>query len=517
MVSDQSWETIFRYVGAEKHGFKTDGPLFIEASDINKACQGFSATGKKEVRLLCSQLTRESRPEVFVEQGLFLLPVQNGRYCAVQGEGYVDIPEIRGDAQAYPSKLNFEPETSKAGDSKMRHLNFAFASGLLGHFMQDDSLVFTVQGKKRAPGFSFNVGDNRIETRGVQTQVSAGYEGEDKLVLVVAKDPKAGNAIIRQLFYPFRMWSEFTGKEVVTLLFEGREREGKTEFYFWKYEFKNETDYNSIHLSNSGKYCLGRKNDKEKPPLAAERGPAAETSRQKPSSPDSPPQGKDKITLSEAKNRAAEFIGVQFSEIFLPEDLAGMKRDKGLSGKLLEKLIGVPAGPDLHDFVDGELKTTKCRRDGSPQERTIFITQISRDIDKILAETPFESSRLYRKIKRLLLVPICKEGEPHEWKFLPPIHVDLATPQWHEMARQLKDDYHSIAEQLREHIENSEDGFIHTSNGEYIQIRSKDSGPTYHPIRSTMYGREVSNKNHAFYFLPSFMKELQKISPDYPC
>ena len=32
-----------------------------------------------------------------------------------------------------------------------------------------------------------------------------------------------------------------------------------------------------------------------------------------------------------------------------------------------------------------------------------------------------------------------------------------------------------------------------------------------------MYGREVSNKNHAFYFLPSFMKELQEISPDYPC
>ena len=35
--------------------------------------------------------------------------------------------------------------------------------------------------------------------------------------------------------------------------------------------------------------------------------------------------------------------------------------------------------------------------------------------------------------------------------------------------------------ELKEHIETSKDGFIHTSNGRHIQVRSKDSKP-YHPI-----------------------------------
>ena len=65
--------------------------------------------------------------------------------------------------------------------------------------------------------------------------------------------------------------------------------------------------------------------------------------------------------------------------------------------------------------------------------------------------------------------------------------------------KRLQKEVNNICKQLRYHIENSHDGFIHTSNGEHIQIRSKDSQP-YHPIYSSTYGRYVSNKNHAFYF-----------------
>ena len=54
------------------------------------------------------------------------------------------------------------------------------------------------------------------------------------------------------------------------------------------------------------------------------------------------------------------------------------------------------------------------------------------------------------------------------------------------------------------HIETSPDRRIHTSNGQHIQVRSKDSMP-YHPIYSGVYGRYVSNKNHAFYFRKEFV------------
>lgn len=55
------------------------------------------------------------------------------------------------------------------------------------------------------------------------------------------------------------------------------------------------------------------------------------------------------------------------------------------------------------------------------------------------------------------------------------------------------------------------DGFVHTSNGKHIQVRSKDSMP-YHPIYSNIYGREVSDKNHAFYFQKQFVYDIKRIN-----
>jgi DNA mismatch repair protein MutH len=68
---------------------------------------------------------------------------------------------------------------------------------------------------------------------------------------------------------------------------------------------------------------------------------------------------------------------------------------------------------------------------------------------------------------------------------------------------------------LKQHIETSADGYIHTSNGRHIQVRSKDAKDArghYHPIYSTTYGRNVSNKNHAFYFQKQFVYDIKKMS-----
>lgn len=161
------------------------------------------------------------------------------------------------------------------------------------------------------------------------------------------------------------------------------------------------------------------------------------------------------------------------------------------------------------DFEDGELKTNKCDETGKPKE-TIFITQVSSMIDDLLQNKPFEETSLFEKIDNILYVPVCKVGEPAEWSFLESIHVDLNEERFFSLREQLHKDYDTICQLLNHHIENSDDGFIHTSNGKFMQIRSKDSKP-YHPIYSNVYGREVSNKNHAFYFKKQFVGEIRRI------
>lgn len=200
-------------------------------------------------------------------------------------------------------------------------------------------------------------------------------------------------------------------------------------------------------------------------------------------------------------------VGIEFHQIFTEEELSNVIIPKGRTGQLLEVLIGLKNTSARLDFTDGELKTNKVNRLGKPLE-TMFITQISTHIDEILDRKNFYDTYLYEKIRNLLYVPICKEGDPRNWMVLPPVHVELTSPKFIDICRQIEEDYYDIVEQLHNHIQNSDDGFIHTSNGEFIQIRSKDLKP-YSPIYSNNYGRYISNKNHAFYFKKAFMTVIQ--------
>lgn len=251
MASHISWAKIFDDYHVLEHDFST-GPFYIDAASIKRSVQEFTKTTEKEVRILCKMDTRESVPQILKENGLFLLPVKNGKYALVKGDGYIDIPDIEGKAEEYSSKLSFVLESSKIGNSEMQHLDFAYASSIIRTFMDEPSLVLTIRGRKYTPEFNFRVGKQEIAVKSVQTEVDAGYEGENKLVLIEAKNSKTKNTIIRQLYYPYRQWSERTAKEVAVLFFEKR----RSEYLIWEYSFADKNDYNSIVLKRSKKYKI---------------------------------------------------------------------------------------------------------------------------------------------------------------------------------------------------------------------------------------------------------------------
>ncbi|MBK6910895.1 MAG: hypothetical protein IPH10_08205 [bacterium] len=120
--------------------------------------------------------------------------------------------------------------------------------------MKDDSLVLTIRGRKFTPAFSLNVGKYKIDTKGVQTEVDAGYEGKSKIVLIEAKDSRLANVIIRQMYYPYRQWKIETGKEVVPVFFEKSGDTGRIRI--WQLEFTDDNDYNSIRVVRSGTYFI---------------------------------------------------------------------------------------------------------------------------------------------------------------------------------------------------------------------------------------------------------------------
>lgn len=248
-MNNNSWLAIFEKYKIYNHNFK-ESPFELTAQMIKNATSHFKKTNEREVRILCKQDTREDRPEKFIDNNLFILPIKNGIYNIIKGEGYVDIPKITDKSLIYKSKLDFDLDTSKVGNSEMQHLDFAYASSLIRTFIGDNSLVLTIRGRKYTPKFSFQVGKQIIEVESVQTEVDAGYEGKNCIVLIEAKNSSTHNTIIRQLFYPFKQWSNYTNKEIKTLFFE----RNKDIYSIWQFEFTDKNDYNSIRLVKSAKY-----------------------------------------------------------------------------------------------------------------------------------------------------------------------------------------------------------------------------------------------------------------------
>ena len=218
------------------------------------------------------------------------------------------------------------------------------------------------------------------------------------------------------------------------------------------------------------------------------------------------PEDLIRMTTAEALPLLQAARGIPFRELFAGHP-ADLYTNKGNVGQMLERYIGLRLGNALVDFADGELKSNKTSPDGKPLE-TIAITQIKSVIDTLIAEprTPFADSNVRKKINHMLLVPVVKEPakETESWYVLDVVRVEIVPDS--ALYRQLEADYNTICEQLRAHVETSPDGFIHTSSGHYLQVRSKDSIP-YKPIESAAYGRAVSDKNHAFYFRKRFMED----------
>jgi len=212
------------------------------------------------------------------------------------------------------------------------------------------------------------------------------------------------------------------------------------------------------------------------------------------------------MKLEDSIPQLEKVVGIPFGSLM--KKIPNLKLDKGKTGKILESLLGLPPSNKLRDFEDGELKTNKADHNGKPLE-TMFIMQISKAFDNIISNESFRDSRLYKKIKKVIYVPVCKIGPVENWYFHPYLKWDLKKDL--SLCNILEQDYNIIREKVKVDLSNCSDRFIHTSSGDFIQIRTKDAKP-YNPIYSNTFKRYVSNKNFAFYFKKEFMIYLQRRS-----
>ena len=247
--TEKGWAAIFEGM-ALGDKLDSEGIAFVSADDIRR-------WGKREPRLMTKFDSREERPRTL--RRVTVLPTENGRYALVVGDGYSDVETVdqltyhRSDRLQGIESLPWRTQLS----SESQVIDSAMLASVIRDFTGEDELSLTIRGRLRTPEFKFRFDgaevSHELDVSGVQVEVDAGYEGEQIYVLE-AKMGGRSDFIVRQLYYPFRMWTEIgeINKPVVPLLLTYSNR----TYSLRMYSFSDSELYNSIELVLARDYVL---------------------------------------------------------------------------------------------------------------------------------------------------------------------------------------------------------------------------------------------------------------------
>lgn len=246
--NQKAWEKLF-----EKHNIlqaiEQNGFFEITATQINEF---------REARLMTKFDHRVNLPELFNKNDLSILPISRGSYIISHFEAYEDFEEINSEiiGATFPShieSIDYQNITSEA-----TAINTAFVSGILGDFIGDNEILPTVSGRMSSNIFSYNIRNTKkdiyvpIRVENSQIEIDGGYEGLESLALLEAKNSLSDDFLIRQLYYPYRLWSNNIRKPVKPIFMTY----SNSIFNLYEYCFEDVNNYNSLVLVKQKNYSF---------------------------------------------------------------------------------------------------------------------------------------------------------------------------------------------------------------------------------------------------------------------
>ncbi len=194
---------------------------------------------------------RGARPQILQKNGLFLLPETNGSYLLLREDGYCDLPASKAsEIEDFEAQFPFPLVSLRDATSEMSQLDRLFQCKLIEKVIGAGEIFATIRGRRFAPHFDYHVGDlGQFSARGIQYEVDQGYETRDEIVLFEAKNTTPNNFLIRQIYFPYRVYLNRFGKRVRTFFFNYNAVSGVYSFH--EYKFAEPLQYRSIEICKS--------------------------------------------------------------------------------------------------------------------------------------------------------------------------------------------------------------------------------------------------------------------------
>jgi hypothetical protein len=247
--NDAAWEKLF-----ETHRIIEEvnnrGVYEISALNINQ---------QREARLMTKFDHYIQLPSLFKANDLTIQPNSRGTYLIGHFASYQEIPNNEAlEIEEVPFPANIETINPDNIYSESAALLCAYNAGIIARLLEEE-ISLTVLGRMSTGRFNYFIDDSRRETpyeirvNNSQLEIDSGFEGLRVFALVEAKNESVNDFLVRQLYYPYRLWKSKTTKTVIPIFMTY----SNDVFSFYVFQFGEERRYNSIELVKQKKYRIG--------------------------------------------------------------------------------------------------------------------------------------------------------------------------------------------------------------------------------------------------------------------
>jgi hypothetical protein len=247
-ANDRAWETLFERHNILKEVDK-NGFFEIESPQINK---------ERESRLMAKFDHSVNLPDIFRDNHLSILPISRSKYVIGKFDTHFEVKydsEIEVIPFEFPPGIESIDYTNLYSESSALHC--AFNIGIIDDLFGEKT-AYTVSGRMSTESFDFNIINSfankpySIKVKNSQCEIDAGFESNNYFLLIEAKNYAIDDFLIRQLYYPYRLWSKKMAKKVIPVLMTY----SNDIFSFFIYEFSNDENYNSLKLREQKNYTI---------------------------------------------------------------------------------------------------------------------------------------------------------------------------------------------------------------------------------------------------------------------
>lgn len=247
--TNQAWGLIFDdYNVLDK--IDAEGKYEIDAKQIKKY---------REPRLMAKFDCYQNLPAVFKQNKINILPTSRGSYVLGRFKLFQDLGDFPVDTlkinKAYVPDL--ETVDINSITSEAMAINIMSLSSILSDFLGVEPNYQTISGRMGSGDFSFSVDTYKgnplnVSVKNAQIEIDGGFENSESVILLEAKNVFHQDFNIRQLYFPFRTWSNKVNKPI-RLIFMVYFNQ---IYRLLEYQFVDINSYSSIKFVKEKLYSL---------------------------------------------------------------------------------------------------------------------------------------------------------------------------------------------------------------------------------------------------------------------